>query len=124
MLPLDNLSNGNYVSFHQPIRVNPHSQRSGKRPRDLLGGSHNWNPPWRLAFDPHVKLYIWLAPDPRMFMPPWYQPIIVQSKPTNKLPYWKLQYPTYIKAINHDAHIRIFKKAIKANDETIEGWYH
>jgi hypothetical protein len=32
----------NNVSFHQPIKVNPHSQLSGKRPRDLLGGgSHN-----------------------------------------------------------------------------------
>jgi hypothetical protein len=32
----------------------------------------------------------------------------------------KLQYPTYIKDINPDAHIRVFKKAIKANGETVE----
>jgi hypothetical protein len=29
---------------------------------------------------------------------------------TNKLPYQKLQYPTYVKDTNSDAHIRIFKK--------------
>jgi len=28
----------------------------------------------------------WLAPNPKIFMPSWYPPIIVQSKPTNKLP--------------------------------------
>jgi hypothetical protein len=115
----------NNVSFHQPIRVNPHSQLSGKRPRDSpQGGSHNWNPLGRPPLDPHVRLYKWSAPNPRMFMPPLYQPIIVQSKRTNKLPYWELQYPTYMKDISHDVHIRIFKKTIKANDETIGGWYN
>ncbi len=53
-------------------------------------------------------------------MPPWYQPIPVLFKPTSKLPYQKLQYPTYVKDIDHDAHIRIFKKMIKANGETVE----
>jgi hypothetical protein len=47
--------------------------------------------------------------------------MVPTNKPTNKLPYRKLQYPTYVKDINRDAHIIIFKKAIKANDETIEG---
>jgi hypothetical protein len=57
-----------------------------------------------------------------MFIPPWYQPPIVQPipKPTTKLPYTKLQYPTYVKYINLDAHIRVFKKAIKVNGETVE----
>jgi len=55
-----------------------------------------------------------------MFMPPWYQPIIVQSKPTNKLPYQKFQYPIYVKDNNHDVNIRIFNKAIGTNDETME----
>ncbi len=32
----------------------------------------------------------------------------------------KLQYPTYVKDTNPDAHIRVFKKAIKANGETME----
>jgi hypothetical protein len=32
----------------------------------------------------------------------------------------KLQYPTYVKDINLDAHIRVFKKAIKANGEIME----
>ncbi len=53
-------------------------------------------------------------------MPPWYQPITVQSKPINKFPYRKLQYPTYVKDINHDVHIKVFNKAIGANDQTME----
>jgi hypothetical protein len=46
--------------------------------------------------------------------------VIVQSEPTNKLPYPKLQYPTYMKDINLDAHIRVFKKAIRTHGETME----
>ncbi len=45
------------------------------------------------------------------------QPI---SKATTKLPYRKLQYPTYVKDIDLDAHVRVFKKAIKANGKTVE----
>jgi hypothetical protein len=57
-----------------------------------------------------------------MFIPPWYQPLVVQPmlEPATKLPYKKLQYPTYVKDTNPDAHIRVFKKAIKANGETME----
>ncbi len=57
-----------------------------------------------------------------MFIPPWYQPPIVQHvlEPTTKLPYKKLQYPTYVKDTNLDAHIKVFKKAIKANGEIVE----
>ncbi len=40
-------------------------------------------------------------------------------KTNNQLPYKKLQYPTYVKDINHDVHIRIFK-VIKANGDTME----
>jgi hypothetical protein len=32
----------------------------------------------------------------------------------------KLQYPTYVKDTDLDEHIRVFKKANKANGETIE----
>jgi hypothetical protein len=32
----------------------------------------------------------------------------------------KLQYPTYVKDTNLDAHIKMFKKAIKTNGETME----
>jgi len=55
-------------------------------------------------------------------MPPWYQPPIVQlvSKPRTKLPYKKLQYPTYVKNTDPNAHIKVFKKAIKANGEIVE----
>jgi hypothetical protein len=41
-------------------------------------------------------------------------------KPTTKLPYKKLQYPTYVKDTNLDVHIRVFKKAIKTNGEIIK----
>jgi hypothetical protein len=53
-----------------------------------------------------------------MFIPPWYQQPILES--ITKLPYKKLQYPTYVKDTNPDAHIGVFKKAIKANGETME----
>jgi hypothetical protein len=51
-----------------------------------------------------------------------YQPPIVQlvTKPTTKLPYMKLQYPTYVKDIDPDAHIKVLKKAIKTNGEIME----
>ncbi len=57
-----------------------------------------------------------------MFIPPWYQQFIVQTIPklVIKLPYRKLQYPTYVKDTNPNAHIRVFKKAIKTNGETME----
>jgi len=32
----------------------------------------------------------------------------------------KLQYPTYVKDIDLSVHIKIFKKAIKANGKTME----
>jgi hypothetical protein len=41
-------------------------------------------------------------------------------KPATKLPYKKLQYPTYVKDIYSSPHIRVFKNAIKANGETME----
>jgi hypothetical protein len=57
-----------------------------------------------------------------MFIPPWYQPLVVQHVPelANKLPYKKLQYPTYVKDIDLNVHIKVFKKAIKINDEMVE----
>jgi len=57
-----------------------------------------------------------------MFIPPWYQPLIVQfvSEVATKLPYMKLQYPTHVKDTNPNAHIIMFKKVIKANGETVE----
>ncbi len=39
---------------------------------------------------------------------------------TTKLPYKKLQYPTYVKNTDLDAHIKVFKKAIKVNGEMVE----
>jgi hypothetical protein len=74
----------------------------------LLGG-----PP----FNPPIGFYGWLIPDPHMFIPPIVQLV---SEPATKLPYMKLQYPTYVKNTNLDAHIRVFKKAIKANGEIME----
>jgi hypothetical protein len=63
--------------------------------------------------NPLVGLYKWLQFDPKIFMPPWYPPNA--TKPTSKLPYQKLQYPTYMKDINPNAHIKVFKKTIKIN---------
>jgi hypothetical protein len=53
-------------------------------------------------------------------VPPWYPLVASQSKPTSKLPYRKLQYPTYVKDTNPNAHIIFFKKTIKANGEIVE----
>jgi hypothetical protein len=53
-------------------------------------------------------------------MQPWYQLVLVLSKPTSKVPYRKFQYPTYVKDNDPDVHIRVFKKMIKANCETME----
>ncbi len=85
----------------------------GGQPRDSLGG-----PP----FNPLVGSFKWPTPDPHMFIPPWYQPPLVQPIPelTTKLPYKKLQYPTYVKDTNSNVHIKVFKKAIKANGEMVE----
>jgi len=41
-------------------------------------------------------------------------------EPTTKLPYRKLQYPTYVKDIDLDVHIRVFKKGIKIKGEIVE----
>jgi hypothetical protein len=80
---------------------------------DPLGG-----PP----FNPPIGSFEWPILNPHMFIPPWYQQHVVQPilEPTTKLPYKKLQYPTYVKNINLDVHIKVFKKAIKANGETME----
>jgi len=80
---------------------------------DLFGG-----PP----FNPPIGFYGWLALDMCMFIPPWYQSFIVQLilELATKLPYRKLQYPTYVKDIDLDVHIKVFKKAIKTNGETME----
>jgi len=53
-------------------------------------------------------------------MPPLYPPIVVWFEPNNKLPYQKLQYPIDVKDIDHDVHIRIFKKTIKVNGEIVD----
>jgi hypothetical protein len=38
----------------------------------------------------------------------------------NKLLYTKLQYPTYVKNIDLDVHIKVFKHANKTNSEFME----
>jgi hypothetical protein len=72
--------------------------------------------------NPHVASFGWPTLDPHMFIPPWYQPHVVQPilEPTSKPPYRMLQYPTYVKDTDPNAHIKIFKKAIKAIGETME----
>lgn len=42
------------------------------------------------------------------------------QKQVNKLPYKKLQYPTSVKNIDLDVHIKVFKKANQTNGEIME----
>jgi len=44
-------------------------------------------------------------------MPPWYPLVTIRFKPISKLPYQKLQYPTYVKYTDPNAHIKVFKKS-------------
>jgi hypothetical protein len=92
-----------------------HRPLDGGQPRDSPGR----NSPKGY---PLVGLFRWPTLDPHMFIPPLYQPPIVQlvPEPTTKRPYMKLQYPTYVKDTNLDAHIKMFKKVIKGNGETVE----
>jgi hypothetical protein len=100
-----------------------HQPPDGGQPRDSPRGS---SPKGDMLREPHVNPRVgyfgWPALGPHMFIPTWYQPFFVQpiSEPTTKLPYKKLQYPTYVKDTNQDAHIRVFKNAIKANGEIVE----
>jgi len=96
----------------------PKGSPDGRTPRG--GGSLNWDPLGGLPPDPPVGFYRWLAVDLRMFVPPWYPLIAIRFEPTCKFPYQKLQYPTYVKDTNPNAHIKFFKKTIKANRETVE----
>jgi hypothetical protein len=101
--------------LHQPL--------DGGQPKDSFGGSSlGGNLSREPPFNPLIGSYGWLTLDPCMFIPPWYQPPIVQlvSKLTTKLPYRKLQYPIYVKDTNLNAHIKVFKKAIKTNGESME----
>jgi hypothetical protein len=59
-------------------------------------------PPRGLPPNPHVGLYKWPTLDMRIFMPPWYPSVAIWYEPTSKLPYIKLQYPTYMKDIDFD----------------------
>jgi len=75
---------GNNVPFQQPRRVILHPQPGGELPRGLpngrisLGqGSPNQDPPKGPPPDPPIGFYKWLTPNPRMFMPPWYAPVVV-----------------------------------------------
>ncbi len=97
----------------------PNGRQFGDSPQgSSFGGDLLGKPP----FNPHIGSFGWLAPNPCMFIPPWYQPLVVQPivESTTKLPYKKLQYPTYVIDIDSNAHIKVFKKAIKDNGETVE----
>jgi hypothetical protein len=51
-----------------------HQPSDGGQPRDSPRGS---SPKGKPHFNPNVGSYGWLALDPCMFIPPWYQPPIV-----------------------------------------------
>jgi hypothetical protein len=100
-----------------------HQPPNERKPRySHGGGSPKGNSPKEPPFDPHVGSFGWPTLDLHMFIPPWYQPPVVQLvlEPTTKLSYKKLQYPTHVKNIDLDPHIRVFKNAIKANGEIVE----
>jgi len=107
-------------SDHQPS--NGRQLRDSPRGSSPRGNPLKGNPPRKPPFNPHVGSYGWSTPHPHMFIPPWYQPLVVQLvlEPTTKLPYRKLQYPTYVKYIDPSVHIKVFKKAVKVNGETME----
>jgi hypothetical protein len=114
----DNTSLPTYVPkgfVHQPPDGRQHEDSHGRSSlrRDPLKG-----PP----FNPSFGSFGWPTCDPCTFIPSWYQPLIIQlvPKPATKLPYRKLQYPTYVKDTDPDAHMKVFKRAIKANGETVE----
>jgi hypothetical protein len=99
-----------------------HQPPDGGQPRDShegssLKGDLLREPP----FNPLVGPFGCLVLDLHMFIPPWYQPPIVQpmSKLITKLPYMKLQYLTYGKDTNPDAHIKVLKKAINVATLTL-----
>jgi hypothetical protein len=100
---------------HQPL--------DGEQPRDSpRGSSPRRNLLGKPPFNPPIGPFGWPTPNSRMFIPPWYQPLVVQlvSKLTTELPYRKLQYPTFVKDTSPNFHIKVFKKAIKVNGETIK----
>jgi hypothetical protein len=108
------------VTTSLPNYVPRHSDHQPKdHPR---GSSPIGDPLGKPPFNPHVGSFGWSIPDPCMFIPPWHQPFVVQhvSKLATKLPYKKLQYPTYVKDTNPNAHIKVFQKAIKVNGKTME----
>jgi hypothetical protein len=102
-------------SDHQPLN----GGQFGNSPRRSSSGGDS---PGKPPFNPHVRSFEWLTPNLYMFIAPWYQPPVMQpiEEPTTKLPYRKLQYPIYVIDINPHVHIRVFKKAIKANGEVVE----
>ncbi len=104
---------------HQSLNVGQprDSPRRSSLKKTLHGG-----PP----FNPPVEYFGWPTFDSCMFIPPWYQPPIVQHvpQPVTKLPYMKLEYPIYVIDTDLDVHIKIFKKAIKAIGEMMEVGCH
>jgi hypothetical protein len=97
-------------SAHQPL--------DGGQPKDSPRGDL----PRERPFNRPIGSFGWQVLDSCMFIPPWYQSHGVQPilKPTTKLPYMKLQYLTYIKDIDPDAHIKLLKNALKTNGEIME----
>ncbi len=75
-----------------PIRFN-HQPLDGRQPRDSSRrSSPKGNLPRQPLINPHVGYFGWPTPIPRMLIPPWYQPGVVQLIPKliTKLPYMKL----------------------------------
>jgi hypothetical protein len=115
-----------HVTTSLPTYVAKHSNHQpsdGRHFGNSLGGS---SPKGDLLGEPPFNIFVasfgWPTLALRMFIPPWGQPPIVQpiSKPTIKSSYMMLQYPTYVKDTDLNVHIKVFKKAIKTNGETMK----
>ncbi len=80
---------------NSPPSSPPPNSRSGTMPQELLNGG-------------------WYVPNSscNTFVPLWYPQYVAPIRPPirNHLP-----YPTYVKDIDFDVHIHVFKKAIKVN---------
>jgi hypothetical protein len=67
-----------------------HQPPDGGQPKDSpRESSPKGNPLGGPPFNPPIGSYRWPTPNPHMFIPPWYQPLVMQlvPKPATKLPY-------------------------------------
>ncbi len=99
-----------------------HQPPNGGQPRDSLGiSSHGGDPLKEPPFNPPVGSFGWPTPYLHMLYHHGINHLLCnlfQNQPPAAIQ--KLQYPIYVKDTDPNVHIRVFKKAIKTNGETLE----